>query len=336
MPFVRLKTPEKDNVENQEEGEADGQTESAKQALLVSASGERVIIVEKTPGNHTHGSVLAISSLTTETREALERFALYGPVGYACLIPHDVVEIDIETAKGAMKLVRRTGVEKKESSVEKLATIFELKDVKAPSFDMPPGEHPHRIDRDVVARCVVGYKDGSLWPCVGPTISSIAVRRDYQGCALIQDLFNSVERWFVENWWLNTLNGNRMLKGTKLADLIVDRVGGEDDAGADREFVLTDKVFFYDVMGFVANKRHPEEHEEMDVARPTPEAEALKYYPPAGSFVPLPTVNYVCWPVTGGWRSCDNCRIPEAALSGGLLVCGDCSVPTYWRAHYCR
>lgn len=67
-----------------------------------------------------------------------------------------------------------------------------------------------------------------------------------------------------------------------------------------------------------------------------PEAHAIKFYPGTGEAVHLPTVYYSSFATAQGWRSCDNCRIPEEDLESTLLVCGDCRVPVYWRAHYCR
>lgn len=70
---------------------------------------------------------------------------------------------------------------------------------------------------------------------------------------------------------------------------------------------------------------------------PPPETEALKYYPPTGTVVTLPSVDYVQWSVPQGWRSCDNCQMQDQNMvTGNLLICGGCSGPTYWAAHYCR
>ena len=67
-----------------------------------------------------------------------------------------------------------------------------------------------------------------------------------------------------------------------------------------------------------------------------PETHAIKFYPPTDAVVPMPTVAYPQLEAPRGWRSCDNCRIPEEDLSSTLLVCGGCTLPNYWRAHYCR
>jgi len=67
-----------------------------------------------------------------------------------------------------------------------------------------------------------------------------------------------------------------------------------------------------------------------------PELHAIKLYPPAGAEVPTPTVAYSRNTTAPGWRSCDNCRVPEDDLDSSLLVCGGCPLPNYWRAHYCR
>lgn len=67
-----------------------------------------------------------------------------------------------------------------------------------------------------------------------------------------------------------------------------------------------------------------------------PELHAIKLYPPAGAEVPTPTVVYSQNTMPPGWRSCDNCRVPESDLGSSLLVCGGCPLPNYWRAHYCR
>lgn len=67
-----------------------------------------------------------------------------------------------------------------------------------------------------------------------------------------------------------------------------------------------------------------------------PETHAIKFYPPTGAPVNVPTVAYSEFTTAQGWRSCDNCRVPEEDLSSTLLVCGGCTFPNYWRAHYCR
>lgn len=67
-----------------------------------------------------------------------------------------------------------------------------------------------------------------------------------------------------------------------------------------------------------------------------PETHAMKLYQPSGAEVPTPTVVYDMNTTPPGWRSCDNCRMPEADLPSSLQVCGGCTIPNYWRAHYCR
>lgn len=65
-----------------------------------------------------------------------------------------------------------------------------------------------------------------------------------------------------------------------------------------------------------------------------PESHAIKIYPPTGEPVHVPTVKF-SMPFKIGWRSCDSCKKPEDK-PGMNLVCGRCTVPGYWRAHYCR
>lgn len=87
---------------------------------------------------------------------------------------------------------------------------------KTPPPHLPLSRGHTRCVIQVVARCLLAYRDGSRWSSVGPTVSSIAVRRDYQGYALAQDLFNAVEAWMVGNWRLDTINSDRILKAREL------------------------------------------------------------------------------------------------------------------------
>lgn len=89
-------------------------------------------------------------------------------------------------------------------------------------------------------------------------------------------------------------------------------------------------------MSFVVNVPHPSDPRGLLKSKLPPETEGIKFYPPTGTLVPLPTVYYSQRFMPQRWRSCDHCRAPEAALSSSLLVCGSCTVPVYWRAHYCR
>lgn len=89
-------------------------------------------------------------------------------------------------------------------------------------------------------------------------------------------------------------------------------------------------------MHFVCNSPNPTVplgQLSTDVA---PETHAIKYYQPTDAMVPMPTVAYSFKTTAYGWRSCDNCRTLEENLGSALLVCGGCTLPTYWRAHYCR
>lgn len=70
---------------------------------------------------------------------------------------------------------------------------------------------------------------------------------------------------------------------------------------------------------------------------PPPDSEGLKYYPPTGTTISLPTVDYVDVSKPGLWRSCDHCQILCQDIgTGDLLTCGACVGPSYWAAHYCR
>lgn len=216
--------------------------------VLSSKAGAVVLTIEASRGDSMYGNVLTLTSTILATQEALEYLQSIFPPGYACVVPHDVAQTVIGTARGAMVLVKRTGVEEKGMSAESLGTIFELKDDDAPKFESPKGYQPPRgVGDSVVARCVVGYRDASRLPSLGPTIQSLAVRTDYQGIGLVQDLFNAVESWFVECWALDTLFLNRMFKATQLQDFVVDRAPGGEDVPSDQTFALTDKIFWYEV-----------------------------------------------------------------------------------------
>lgn len=95
------------------------------------------------------------------------------------------------------------------------------------------------------------------------------------------------------------------------------------------------------VMGFTVNRSLPTGLTAgvlpSRITSSPPESEAIKYYPPTGTKISLPSVNYVSVSLPNLWRSCDNCRrLSEDTDNGRLLVCGGCPGPNYWAAHYCR
>lgn len=211
-----------------------------------------VLFIEKAAegNNYMYGNTLKLTSTTEETTSTLKHLETIFPSGFACIVPHDSVTTNVATVKGTMKLIRRTGVEKDKSSANTLATIFELDAGDgAKKFGQPEDqeEESRGVGENVVARCVLGYRDASCWPCVGPTVQSMVVRTDCQGSGLIQDLFNAVERWFVEFWTLDTRYWSRVFKATQLKDFVVDRAPEEEGVPYDRDNVVTDKIFFYEV-----------------------------------------------------------------------------------------
>eukprot|EP00752_Nemacystus_decipiens_P003276 g3032.t1 len=299
------------------------------------------LVIEAPPGGYMYGPVLALTSTTPDALETLDYLESIFPTGYAVLLPHTKLESNVRTAKGNVRLTTRTGVQqiaaKETPSAKSLATIFELELDLAPMFDSPAGHPPHAVGDSVVARAVIAYRDATGWPSLGPTIQSIEVRRDYQGSLLVQDLFNAIERWFVRFWTLDSQPGWRCLKATQLEDYVIDRrpqVDGDDPS--EENHVLTDKKFIYDVMHFSSNYPNPTDPLGQLGTDVPPETHAIKFYPPAGTIVPMPTVAaYSEFSAAHGWRSCDNCRIPEEDWGSSLLVCAGCALPTYWRAHYC-
>ena len=204
-----------------------------------------------------YGNTLMLTTgYASEAHETLEYLDSIFPEGFSCTIAHDAVVTSMDTAMGTMRLIRRTGVERTQTSAENLATVFELEAEGAPSVQ---SGKPYGIAPKVVARCVLGYRDASVWSSVGPTIQTIMVRTDYQRGSLVQLLFNAVEEWFTEFWTLDTRYGNRAFKATHLRDFIVDRAPREEDGMRDSNdrdpqedpedmgYELTDKMFFYEV-----------------------------------------------------------------------------------------
>lgn len=155
-------------------------------------------MIEAAPGSYMYGPVLALTCTTPDALETLEHLDSIFPTGYAAILHHNKAETNIRTEYGIMRLTIRTGGQKigkkKNPSAKSLATIFELELHRAPRFLSPAGHAPHSIGDKVVARAVIAYRDASGWASLGPTIQSIEVRRDYQGSALVQDLFNAIER----------------------------------------------------------------------------------------------------------------------------------------------
>lgn len=219
-------------------------------STIVSKDDTPVLVIETAPSSYVYGNILILTSILAESQKTLNYLQSIFPSGFACIVTHDVVQTNVDTDKGPMKLVRRTGVASDASSAENLATIFELEVDGAPMFYNPEGSARHGVWDNVVARCVLGYRDASAWPSVGPTVQSIAVRRDYQGRGLVLDLFNEVERWFAECWSLNTVYWKRILKATQLKDCVVDRIPEDKDMTTDQHQALTDKVFFYEVRDY--------------------------------------------------------------------------------------
>lgn len=206
--------------------------------------GHPILMIETAPGEHMYGPTLMLTSNTVESLEALEYLDSIFPVGYSCLIYHDVLAVTMETVVGTMRLICRTGIGSKQLSAKHMATIFEVEAEGAPK--VLSGKHLG-IAPKVVARCVLGYRDASVWQSVGPTIQTLMIRTDYQGNGLVQELFNAVEKWFADTWTLDTRFKNRALKVTHLRDFIVDRAPRKQDDPADSHNELTDKMFFYEV-----------------------------------------------------------------------------------------
>lgn len=213
----------------------------------MSRAGHHVLTVEMAPGKLMYGNVLTLTSTRVAAEKALKYLESVFPLGFACIVPHDVMESSISTVMGTMRITKRTAVDSATLSAASLATVFELEDVGAPAFDNPEGQDPHGVGDQVVARCVLVYADGSSRPSVGPTIQSIAVRSDYQGSGLVLDLFNAVEGWFVKFWALDTLDLNRVFKATHLKDVVVDRATEEEGGVAGQHHVFTDKILLYEV-----------------------------------------------------------------------------------------
>lgn len=201
-------------------------------------------MVEAAPGEHMYGTTLMLTSNTVESLEALEYLDSIFPVDYSCLIYHDALAMTMETVVGTMRLISRTGIGSTQLSAKHMATIFEVEAEGAPKVH---SGRPLGIAPKVVARCVMGYRDASVWQSVGPTIQTLMVRTDYQGNGLVQELFIAVEKWFVDNWTLDTRYRNRALKVTHLRDFIVDRAPRKRDDPADSYNELTDKMFFFEV-----------------------------------------------------------------------------------------
>lgn len=213
----------------------------------MSKAGHHVLTVETAPGKLMYGNVLTLTSTRIAAEKALEYLDSVFPLGFACIVPHDVMESSISTVMGTMRLTKWTAMDSDNVSAASLATVFELEADGAPTFDNPEGHEPHGVGDQVVARCVLVYADGSSRPSVGPTIQSIAVRSDYQGSGLVLDLFNAVEGWFVKFWTLDTLDLNRVFKATHLKDFVVDHATEEDGGAAGQHHVFTDKTLMYEV-----------------------------------------------------------------------------------------
>lgn len=216
---------------------------------LVAKSDIPVLTVETAPGKLVYGNVLTLTSTHKAAQKALQYLESIFPQGFACMVPHDVMESNIATAMGTMRITKRTALDSDDISAANLATVFELEADGAPTFDNPEGHPPHGVGDEVVARCVLVYADTSLRPSVGPTIQSIAVRMDYQGCGLVLDLFNAIEGWFVKFWTLDSLELNRVFKASDLKDVVVDRAFDEEGGVTGQNHVLTDKILLYEVRG---------------------------------------------------------------------------------------
>lgn len=206
-----------------------------------------MLTVETAPGQLMYGNVLTLTSTRVAAEKALQYLESVFPLGFACIVPHDVMESSISTVVGTMRITKRTAVSSDNLSAGSLATVFELEADGAPAFDNPEGHEPHGVGDQVVARCVLVYADGSSRPSAGPTIESIAVRSDYQGSGLVLDLFNAIEGWFVKFWTLDTLDLNRVFKATNLKDCVVDLATDEDVGATGQPHVFTDKILLYEV-----------------------------------------------------------------------------------------
>lgn len=166
--------------------------------LAPEGGGTPPLVIEAAPGSYLYGPVLALTSTTGEALDTLEYLESIFHTGYAAIVPHKMMETNMRTVKGNLRLTTRTGMqqveEEKIPSAKSLATVFELECDRAPKFSSPEGHPPHAVGDTVVARAVIAYRDATGWASLGPTLQSIEVRRDYQGSGLAQDLFNAIER----------------------------------------------------------------------------------------------------------------------------------------------
>lgn len=203
-----------------------------------------------------------------------------------------------------------------------MGTLFELIDPAATAYQPPEGSTSEEnqmkrpsVAENVVARALIGYGDGVLGSqenleglqdnnCTGPTVEYMTVRRDYYGRFLAPILFDQIEKWFVETWTLDAIDEcgekARILKATQLRNTVVDQQP-ERSSGEDGRLV-TDKMFLFKQNGFDVNvpnggqlavlAEDPEDSEDesysVSHARPC-DQRAIRWYPPAGAVVELPT-----------------------------------------------
>jgi len=145
--------------------------------------------------------------------------------GYCAFLFHDKIERQIDPEK-TLRVVSGYGIDCKQD----VSTKFEIS-----------------IREKVAARCLLGYKDNSKDPSIGPTIEMIAVHKNYRGRGLLEELWFWVKRFIEDNMPLESLNKEAsarciQIKATKLTNTEIEL----DETGS----TVTDKLFFYEWAGF--------------------------------------------------------------------------------------
>lgn len=268
------------------------------------------------------------------------------PQGAYTIVRHGKFENTIRTKLGPKRLVRVVGIDEHADDSTKLAAHFTIEDdgdTAAADQPDPRGDGGYTLAENVIARCIVAFRNGGFDSCISPTIESLVARRDHHDHGLTTSLFGEVEKWFLREWKLDIKEGARMMQATQLGNFVVDGVPkpGEGGAGgtgscAGLNFV-TDKQLLYDRLGFCINPPADGSIEEMLSANHRKDDEAMKLYArtsrPLGMPEILPTQ---CMESTGlGWRSCDFCLATETNKKL-LKVCSGCICDKYFAARYCR
>eukprot|EP00211_Chloroparvula_japonica_P006545 CAMPEP_0119141972 /NCGR_PEP_ID=MMETSP1310-20130426/31878_1 /TAXON_ID=464262 /ORGANISM="Genus nov. species nov., Strain RCC2339" /LENGTH=401 /DNA_ID=CAMNT_0007133473 /DNA_START=112 /DNA_END=1318 /DNA_ORIENTATION=+ len=101
------------------------------------------------------------------------------------------------------------------------------------------------VSPNVVGRGLVSFIDGSWSPAVGPTIEKLSIRKDYRGRGLIMNLYREMERWVLDHWTLDALDGKLHFKATQLTGSVID----ETPTGNP----ISDTTLLYKMCGWAAN-----------------------------------------------------------------------------------